>query len=119
MKYVKTYISKSVKKIETITCQKVLRYTAKNNVTGSNSCRGNFVERHSFRIVSSDLRKTMRKLCLSPKFLTVFFALIYLALGLKLVLFMPKCNFFFGLKKSLFKCYGFLVAIDAFLRDFR
>ena len=83
MKYVKTYISKSVKKIETITCQKVLRYTAKNNVTGSNSCRGNFVERHSFRIVSSDLRKTMRKLCLSPKFFDSIFHLNLFSFGVK------------------------------------
>ena len=29
---------------------------------------GNFVERHSFRIVLGDLPNTMRKLCLSTKF---------------------------------------------------
>ena len=29
---------------------------------------GNFVERHSFRIVSGDSPETMRKLCLSTKF---------------------------------------------------
>ena len=44
------------------------KHTAKNSVISPNSWCRNFAERHSFRIVSSDLPETMRKLCFSTKF---------------------------------------------------
>ena len=47
---------------------KAITFTAKNTVISLISWYGNFVERHSFRIVSGDSPETMRKLCLSTKF---------------------------------------------------
>ena len=42
--------------------------SAKNAVISPNYMWGNFVERHSFRIISGDSSKTMWKLYLSTKF---------------------------------------------------
>ena len=42
--------------------------SAKNAVISPNCMCGNVVERHSFRIISGDSSKTMRKLYLSTKF---------------------------------------------------
>ena len=47
----------------------IITDTAKNTVITPISWHGNFVERHSFRIVSGESPETMRKLCLSTKFL--------------------------------------------------
>ena len=60
-----------------------IKFTAKNAIVSPNSRCGNFMERHSSRIVLGESSETMQKLCVSTKFphmklgkITIFYPVV-------------------------------------------